>query len=413
MPLFSVSDLDRGDMESLIIATILLVAAIWIIRQLRSSKRPGPARAPDESLKPTIEVSIVARSRSIPSNQDETIPGRNGGWILNPKTSFPLTIVGVDREGATELKRMLDKTLSGGYYEVSNAITPTIAQKNLRCLEIDEYISKFKPVYLAKIDELKGGSAEWKTATEKDRQDLLTGFRNQALAVLDIRPYADLEVLFELEPQDATIDDALIGRYGFDVMQLYFKYAGEMEKARTIPAEHRDRSGFEQLVQHGLAVRGTDISTSDQLLALKLQDLNKLVVEVGGNPVSRKAKAVEMLRDQPSIHERLGEVVAFRELFQLRPLPAEFAVLDLRRIADAWKYAAEVASLVAHTYMMAGYASQRDGDDRSASAIGGKWQVLPAQDACPYCRRAGTSIHPRRPDTPLHVGCRCTTVVDF
>lgn len=401
-------------MEGLIIVVILLIAAFWIIRQLTSGNRQRPTQVLNARVKPSIEVSIVSGpSRSSMPDANEPTPGRGGGWVLNPKASFPLTMIGLNRDEALEFKRELDKTLSGGSYEVSNAITPLIAQKNPRCLEVDEYVSKFRPVYLAKIGELKQSSAEWATSTEKDQQDLLTGFRTQALSALDIRPYADLEVLFELEPQDATIDDALIERYGFDVMQLYFRCTGDIEKVRTIPAEHRDRKGFELLVKSGLAIRGTEISTGDLLLALKLQDLNKLLAEIGSKPVSRKAKAVEILAEQADIHERLGKSVAFRELFQLRPLPAEFATLDLRRIGEAWKYAAELADLIAHTYMMAGYASQRDGDDESASAIGGKWKVLPAPDACPYCHRAGAEAYSRKPRTPLHIGCRCTTIVDF
>ena len=52
----------------------------------------------------------------------------------------------------------------------------------------------------------------------------------------------------------------------------------------------------------------------------------------------------------PDIWERLGKIVAFRELFQLQPLPNEFSEIDLKEVSKSWKYVSEVAFLIGHTY---------------------------------------------------------------
>lgn len=395
-------------MDSLIIGLVILAALIWLIRRSASRRIDSASIATPG---PEISISVsTSLSRDEPHDVGEPIADSSGGWILNPRATFPLTVLSVDGNVARELKRHLDQGLAGGYYRASEAITPIVARTNLRCAEIDKYVARFKPIYLQKIEELKRGSPEWAQASERDREDLLASFRTQALSALEVRPYCDLEVLFELEPKDVTLDDALIDRYGFEQIQLYFRYAVDLQKVRVIAADHRDRKGLEELVQQGLARRGADIPLPEILFALRLQDLNEMLTDVGEKRVSRKAKAVDLLKDKPDLKTRLGEVVTFRELFQPLPLPSEFAGIDLQQVASAWRHASEIADLMTHTYMMAGYATRdRDRYKEEQSVLQVKsWQLLPAHDSCPHCQQAGQKAYARMPVTPLHVGCRCT-----
>lgn len=213
---------------------------------------------------------------------------------------------------------------SQGTYALADTLIPIIARSNLHCKEIDEYIRKFKPQYLNKIEELKRSSTEWTSASERDREDLLANFRQQSIELIDIRPYCDLEVLFECEPEDITLDDSLIDRFGFENLQLYLRYAGKADKVLVIPSDHKERSRFERLVDLELAIRGKDIPLPAILEAIKLKDINIWVADLIQKPFTRKAKAIEFLLNLSDIRERIGKVLAFRELFQLRPLPDEF-----------------------------------------------------------------------------------------
>ncbi len=394
-------------MDWLIFSLVILVALIWLIRRFASLQADRTTDVQGSQ----FSISVSTRlSGDKPYDLGEPILNAGGGWILNPRATLPLTVQGVGGSEVRELKRYLNEGLVGGHYKASQAITPIVARTNLRCAEIDQYIARFKPVYVERIEELKRSSSEWAQASERDREDLLASFRTKALSALDVRPYCDLEVLFELEPKDVTLDDALIDRYGFEQVQLYLRYAVDLQRVRVIPADHRDREGLEDLVQHGLARRGADIPLLDILSALKLQDLNKMLTDAGEKTVSRKAKAIDILKDQANVKTKLDEMMAFRELFQLFPLPPQFAGVDLQQVASAWRYADEIAELMTHTYMMAGYATRdRDRYKGERSVLGiKKWQLLPAQDSCPYCQREGQKTYVRMPTTPLHIGCRCT-----
>lgn len=92
---------------------------------------------------------------------------------------------------------------------------------------------------------MKAQSAEWATATEKDREDLEAGFREQVIQELEVRLPCDLEVLLENQPGDITLDDPLIDTFGFDVLQTYLQYVGKGDKVHRIPADHYHRQRFE------------------------------------------------------------------------------------------------------------------------------------------------------------------------
>lgn len=403
-------------MEILIILIIMGLVIIWMYKKYKKYSTQKTVDLKPQVSEPKITVSIHTRPSTSFENPDTgyITPTQDGGWVLNPKSTFPLTIYGANQTIASELKGLLDAGYSLGSYAHARTIIPIIARFNLRCKEIEDYVKKFKPLYFNKIEELKKSSAEWASASNRDKEDLLIGFRQQAIESLDVRPYCDLETLFECEPADVTIDDAVIDQFGYENLLLYLRYANNLDKVRVIPADHYERSGFEKLVELGLARKGTDISLHAILETLKLKDMNDLVVDLNQKPFGRKAKAIEFLMNLSDIKERIGKVVTFRELFQLKPLPDEFSNIDLNRISSAWRYTNEIATIIAHTYVMGGYSSRdMHQEDVVPSFIKG-WEILPVGDdaTCPYCKHAATKKYPKkqRPKVPLHIGCRCTVL---
>lgn len=385
-----------------------MLFVMWLSRSsqkaARSKIHPKGERLVDDS-------HGICKSANLQCADDNAVvAATNNGYIINPQSTFPLTIYNVDRETAIIIKKLLDtKCFIGNAQE----LVPVILKTNLRCKEIEDYINTFKPQYFRKIEELKQSSSEWQSASEKDKEDLLAYFREQAIESLDIRPYCDLEVLFECEPEDFTIDDALLERYGYDVLQVYLKYAGDINKVRILPAGHFERKKFDRLVELGLAINGYEIDSKALLSSLTLKQLNEIAASLQEKPFSRKSKAIEFLASLPDVRGKVGTVIALREVFQLRPLPPEFSHIDLKKISDIWCYVSEIAELITHTYHMGNYAKQDMQNNLSLSVNISEWKILTAGDSsCPYCKRAALKVYPANqyPRVPLHIGCRCTVI---
>lgn len=395
-------------METLIVLVIIVLVVIWVSKNYSGQKT--------KMSEPKITVSISSSPSSSFDNPDTgpVTATHDGGWILNPKGTLPLTIYGIDQQTVEELKGLLDKGYTQGTYAHARTIVPIIARSNLRCKEIDDYVKKFKPQYLGKIEDLKKSSAEWTSASINDREDLLIEFRQQAIESLEIQPYCDIETLFECEPADATIDDVLIDRFGYENLQLYFRYGGNLKKVHVIPANHYDRSGFEKLVELGLVIRGADIPLGAILETLKLKDMNDLVADLQQKHFGRKAKAIEFLINLPDIQQRISKIVAFRELFQLKPLPDDFSGIDLSNVSEAWRHANEIATIITHTYVMSGYAARNMAQEKDDLSYIRGWELSPVNDGatCPCCKRAASKTYSKKqyPKVPLHIGCRCGLV---
>lgn len=336
-----------------------------------------------------------------------------GGWVLNPKSTFPLTVYGVDLPTAEEVKKVLDASYTAVQYEAIKSLTNFLVFSNLRCKEIDEYVLEFRPAYLKEVERLRQSSSEWSVATEKDKEDLLRGFQTKAIETLDIRPDCYLVHLFEWKPMDATLYEPIVERYGYQIAQFYLNHFGDPHEVHVIRVGHPSRSGFEQLCELGLARRGIEIPLRDILQKLKVKEMTQLVIDLNPPPFRRKAQACEFLMNVPNIKDRVGKILAFRELFQLLPLPSEFAHIDLDHAYTGWGSAQwdaqEIAMLLIQTYIWGGYESQ-DRNRGVPSYVSG-WELRTIKDkrSCPYCERAAATRYARdeRPKVPLHIGCRC------
>jgi hypothetical protein len=395
-----------------LLAIVVILVVVWVFTRRRAgSTVPGSNERQALALnRGTPRLASPLSSGDYPDTGPVTA-APDGGWILNPKSTFPLTVYGIDLPTAQQLKSLLDR----GYFlstdEQAKTLVPLFVRFNLRCKEVDEYMRKFKPRYFKRLEQLKRSSPEWASASELDREDLLVGFRQLAIDSLEVRPgVCDLAALFETEPQDASLDDALIDRFGFENLEFYFRYAGNVKKVHKIPAHHRDRERFERLAKAGLAVRGEDVPLSDILRALSLKELQQLVADLESPKFRKKADAINFLMSLPDIRARLTKVLAFRELFQLSPLPPEFSHINLERISASWYYAYQVAMLVAHTYIAAGEATSKQREYEGDVVAG--WELLCDEDCCTYCKGAAAKAYSntQRPKVPFHIGCRCMVV---
>jgi len=202
-----------------------------------------------------------------------------------------------------------------------------------------------------------------------------------------------------------------VSRYGFENLELYFRYAGYARHVFAISPADRDREGFERLVELALATRGSDIPLPGVLGTLRLKDIAELVADLDPPPFRRKATAIDYLVTVPDIQQRLGKHIAMRSFFALQPLPAEFAHIDVVSLGRSWAFTSEVVELLARTYTSARHAIEDEAkhhDPDLRSMIVG-WELMTAADTpCPSCRRAAKRYNAEPPRTPLHIGCRCS-----
>ncbi len=198
-----------------IILTFIVVSLIWIA--LRSIARKKEEKR--------LLTELVSRVTSRPEVIDtgEVIRSDDNGWILNSKSTFPLTIYGVDEEIARRIKDILDRGLSSDIYRIAENISPLVARYKIRCKEIDEYIKTFKPIYLKRIEEQIEGVSNWEDLSDAEKKDLVSKFRANAILSLEVRPYCDIEVLFEGDTLNSSLYDTFIEKYGYDTIKYYLK----------------------------------------------------------------------------------------------------------------------------------------------------------------------------------------------
>lgn len=390
----------------------LFIGLVIIIGIYYSYKKKTFSKNNPNSSDINISVSLDTSNSSSLDNPDtgSIVASDDGGFIINPKSTFPLTIYNLDETTVKELKQILEDGYSEGAYSVIQRIVPLATRYNVRCKEVDDYIKQFKPLYLKSIKEQIQNSPEWSSASDLDKEDLLDEFRNIAISSLYIQPNCNLKIIFENESMDVTIDDVLIDRYGYDVIRFYL---GRKKGTFIIPSNHYNRKSFEKLVEAGLANRGDNISITLILEGLKLKEMASLVSDLNPSKFTRKAKAIEYLLNVPDIKNRLSKVVSYRSLFQIKPLPSEFANIDLNQVSSSWQYAIELSELICGTYYSAGY-SIRNKKNHMESVEHGVikgWKIFDVDDnrQCPYCQRASKLNYSlnQYPNTPFHIGCRC------
>jgi len=386
---------------------ILFLIGLWIIIKYSSSsktnkKSKAPATQLDIDIKPEIKVtaSLVSDISDSPDT-GQLSPSPDGGWILNPSTSFSLTMTGLTREKALEIKKILDEGFSNGGYMVSQKLFPIITTTNLKCKEVTDYIDKYRPLFLSELNRRLGNYPDWDKMSALDKEDLLAELRAKAIQQIDVLPDCNVDILFLSDSVDHALDDILLARYGYEALSFYLS---KKVKVYTIPADHYERKDFENMAIAGLAIRGEQIPISSIIETLTIKDMTALVADTNPPKFSRKSKGIEYLLSIPDIKDRIKKQLSMRSLFKIQPLPAEYSHIDLDKIQQSWAFAGELSRLITTTYYAAGYdkRSRTDALENISS-----WEVYSNDDCCPSCKRLSGKRYRTRPHTPFHIGCRC------
>jgi hypothetical protein len=340
---------------------------------------------------------------------------------LDPESTFLLRLSGVDGQTIREIREILAEGQTKPLRHTAHRLVPIVMRSGLSCAEIEEYVREFRPKYLEEIERLKRESREWQTADEARQSELMDTFTHDAVWSLDVVPYSDVWPLFEYEPKDLEPFKALVQRYGYDAIVSYWTHLSRIGSPEVVPARRGDRQSFDDLLRVGLARRPHDVPVETILQGLDLRTLKALVGDSKGGGPRSKRQAIAFLLEFPDIRERLHKEGLDEAVFELVPLPNEFAGANLERFVEVSKYAWEVASLLAHTYMMGFYAAYHARSEaetvEAAPGLIMEWELTPVGDGatCRFCQQQaekGRHLR-RRPRVPFHIGCRCTLIPEM
>ncbi len=346
-----------------------------------------------------ISTITSLKTKIIPANKESE-------FILNRGASFELTLLNGNEALGKQIQNILkDEKIWEDKKE--QQIVALFAEYNLKVKEVEQYREKYGKVYSDKIKELQNSSPEWNSSGEKDREDLMVDFREQAVKCIYEKAQCDLITLFEKEPKDITLDDALIKEYGFENIEVYLRFADNLDKIRVVAGDHYNRPKFEKLVNLGLAIRGSAIPLAEILSALTLKELN----EIANNPdkqFKRKNQAIEYITKLDGIEEKLGAKVSLRQLFKLNPLPEKYADINVKEISDTWSYTYEVVSLLVETFRNAEYtAHELKNNEYTKEYTVQTWESK--EYLCPCAKTLVNKTYPKNkpPRIPYHLGCTC------
>lgn len=385
---------------------LIVVVAIfyWLFLRNKGSHQISNA-AKQSKIVPAHNMAVSVETTNAKQGCRETKVGYqhtgDGGVVIGPELPFPLTLYGLD---AADVEKLVTAFEHGEDYEIGEWFSHLVAQKNIQCKELNEWVDIAKPKVRDIVKQRVLASTEWAQASDLDKRDLLTEIQDIAIAELPIRPGdagAAWTLLIE-EPQDLTVDDALLERFKDNPQTyqtlLYAISAGT--KVQVAAAGDYRRKAYEELYEKGFMRRGQEIPVEDILASMTMKQMQEIAGADAPKKFTRKAQAIDFLKGLVDIKQRLEKTISFRELFQIKPIDG----INLDELAKAHAYSSQVARVVLRT-LRASVDSQRQRESRLDEYVDG-WEMF-SENCCPACRAQHGKSWKRLPQKlpPFHIGC--------
>ena len=363
---------------------------------------------------PSIEIEVSAGQPIVeyPPYSVQELP--NGDYLINPGASFELTLYNADKHKIDLFVDALNQSINQSPYNMIQNLIRILIVADIRCREIDAYVDEYRPKYEKFVKELIEKHPDWKDANERDRKDILKEVCQTALGMIYVRPDVELDHLFEYYPWDDPLPRKVLQKYPLNAISKYIRMWDDKMEVKVISADNADRNLYEQMVELGLAIRGREISTEKILTTLKMDQLRDIASKFDITIPRKKDEAAKILSDIEGINEYLDKNVSFRELFQLTPLPDEFKDVEIKKVGEFIKYCRIIADLIGRTYIFAYREGRRDYSDEDYIE-GYKVSCVGDTSTCPYCKEQAKKKYSKknRPNTPLHLACRCRVGLKF
>lgn len=323
--------------------------------------------------------------------------------VVNPKSSFKLTLYNAEPKVINKVATILK---DDNIWDKEKELLPLFTEHNIKCKEIEDYISKYKPQYIELIERAKADSTEYKDSSDMDKEDIENEIKQDVVNYLYERAACDLDILFSGSEVPETIDDSLIQEYGFDTISKYIDLSYYKDKLVT----NWERKEFEDLLQKDLVISGKDIPKEEILFSQTLKTLNKIAEKEEGH-FKRKQKAVDFLNENPSLLDNIGKHISTRSMFKIKPLPAKFKNIDLESLSLSWAYVTEYITLLTDTFRDSERCTEEIKGDNSWVK---EFRIEKHEDFVPdfICQRAREESEKKYskskpPKLPFHVGCNC------
>lgn len=365
----------------------------------------------DEEKKDSVPVKPTNSALSINDSgrliyQIPPVKKTDEGFILNPDTTFELTLVTESETEAKTVRDLIDHYEHGTWLEKA-PLAPILARYQLHCLEADAYIKAHKKQFKEKVKTLVNNSQEWNSASKTDQAYLMDKITDKAMSTLPVRLSAELTPLFSDLPNIVGLDAKIIASYGAEIHTLYMLYSQEIGKIQKIHnLDQLTYQNFKKLVDAKLCLKGESIPQSVLLEQLSMTDLTEMITDCNIHEKAKdKADAISILGFVESVKKRIMDMLPINELYYLIPPKGmEKKIADLQK---SWCYYDALAKLMKTTYGIARTNTFKlitAPDSASGEKI--RWEVKSCDD-CSDCESLHILYEDTPPEPPLHIGCQC------
>lgn len=327
----------------------------------------------------------------------------NNSVIINPQSSFQITLYNAEEKTIRKVVNILNNEST---WNKTKELLPIFTLHDVKCKEVDEYILKYKPIYNEKLKNKISLSAEYQSATDKDKEIIIDELKNKVINSIQERADCDLKTLFDFCEIDISIDNEILKKYGFDVISKYFGLSYYKDKI----VSHWERKDFEDLLKADLVITADEIDNDEILNSQTLKTLNLICNKEDGF-FKRKNKAIDYINENKELLSNMGKYVATRNIFKMKPLPNEFKDLDIDAINKNWSFLKEYIKLITDTYR---YSERNYADISGDNSWIKSYRIEKFEDLNPdfvclrareECKKKYSKSNP--PKLPFHVGCNC------
>ena len=377
---------------------VIAVLVLWILFKIKNQIDTAQSTAPPSPNAQSNRINRIVDTGEIKELGEDT-------FCINIKSPFPITLMHTSRHNANQIKRLLNGE-STHWEKNIDAITDLIAQNNIVCLELEEYLKEAKSEVFDFIVNQKLKSPDWKNASDSDKEELMPLFQAEAVQSLSCKPANKraLAVLLYNEPGGMTANKELLNLFSHntELYNFYLSHIGRPPKIIRTTEYDYSRKIWESLTEMGLAIRGQNIPIETILRGLKLQDINHYFSNRLEQKHTQKGQAVEWAAAQPDALEVLSHHIVFNDFFLISK-PAD---IDITEIRQCYKYAYAQAEIIKDTYVT-GFntiATLEDGKIAGYKA----WE-LESEDCCQQCSKLKNRVTKPKSSNlpPFHIGCTC------
>lgn len=324
---------------------IILLIAVALILIIRST-----SKQPKETTKTTsIPIEVEFKQTKNKHIKGTFTPNVDGSVTLFNEGKSRVTLLGCTQEVAEKIINILDNSAS--FYESEKKIGAILMEKGIQIREVEEFLSKVRPIVQNRVDKLISKDSEWQTLGDKDKEYKLEEYMSESMVEFDeeVSPAMSVSLthLTINAPTQVPLLQEIIMQYGVHNISTYCEHYGRKNPIIKISNANYSKP-LEQLVEVGLAYTGKDMSIEELLSSLTLAELNEIAA--ADKKFTRKDKAIQFLAAKEDITSIIERHIALRSLFILIPLPEEFKEFDIEKYKVSLNYYNELACVLTSLY---------------------------------------------------------------